>query len=92
MAFQGDTPDPKSSKGKQLEKIVSKNPFLRKMRAQSRGEKASDITTGVNDQAYKDGYAKIKWTKQEDKPKPKFKTRINGVVVHDPEDDNEGHS
>ncbi len=86
MAFQGDTPDPKSSKGKQLEKIVSKNPFLRKMRAQSRGEKASDITTGVNDQAYKDGYAKIKWSKQEDKPKAKFKTRINGVLQY-PEDE-----
>jgi hypothetical protein len=87
MAFQGDTPNPNSSKGKSLEKIVSKNPFLRKMRAQSRGEKAADITTGVNDQAYKDGYSKIKWTKQEFKEKPKFKTRINGVVVSDPDND-----
>jgi hypothetical protein len=87
MAFQGDTPNPNSSKGKSLEKIVSKNPFLRKMRAQSRGEKAADITTGVNDQAYKDGYSKIKWTKPEFKEKPKFKTRINGVVVSDPDND-----
>ena len=87
MAFQGDTPNPNSSKGKSLEKIVSKNPFLRKMRAQSRGEKAADITTGVNDQAYKDGYSKIKWTKQEFNEKPKFKTRINGVVVSDPDND-----
>jgi len=89
MAFKGDTPNPNSSKGRALEKIVSKNPFLRKMRANSRGEKASDITTGVNDQAYKDGYDQIKWTKPEEKPKPKFKTRINGVVVSDPEADND---
>ena len=89
MAFQGDTPDPKSSKGKQLEKIVSKNPFLRKMRAQSRGETASDITTGVNDEAYKAGYDQIKWNKRAEADKPKFKVRINGVLQYpDDEDEN----
>lgn len=86
MAFQGDTPDSKSAKGKQLEKIVSKNPFLRKMRAKSRGETASDITTGVNDEAYKAGYDQINWTKTENKEKPKFKVRINGVLQY-PEDE-----
>ena len=89
MAFQGDTPDPKSSKGKQLEKIVSKNPFLRKMRAQSRGEKAADITTaGDVSQQYKDNYDKIDFTKRTDSEKPKFKTHINGVLQY-PDDDND---
>ena len=46
MSFKdGAVPPPNSTAGKKLENIVSHNPFLRKMRAQSRGEKYSEIST-----------------------------------------------
>lgn len=59
------------------EKIIAKNPFLRAQRDKTEGFKpSSGITTGANDQEYKDGYDKINWTKN--KPKPSFRVKING--------------
>jgi len=66
------------------EKIIAKNPFLRGQRDKTEGFKpSSGITTGANDEQYKDGYDKIKWNT--DKPKPKFKIRVNGKVINDEE-------
>lgn len=66
------------------EKIIAKNPFLRGQRDKTEGFKpSSGITTGANDEQYKAGYDKINWTK--DKPKPKFKIRVNGKVINDEE-------
>ena len=67
------------------EKIIAKNPFLRGQRDKTEGFKpSSGITTGANDEQYKDGYDKIKWNT--DKPKPKFKIRVNGKVINDEEE------
>ena len=66
------------------EKIIAKNPFLRGQRDKTEGFKpSSGITTGANDEQYKDGYDKIKLNT--DKPKPKFKIRVNGKVINDEE-------
>ena len=68
------------------EKIIAKNPFLRGQRDKTEGFKpSSGITTGANDEQYKDGYDKINWTK--DKPKPKFKIRVNGKVINDEDEE-----
>jgi hypothetical protein len=66
---------------KQAKAIVDKSPKLKALKSYSEGEKYSEISTGVNDQAYKDGYDKINWGKK--KTKPKFKVRINGVYQDD---------
>ena len=65
-------------------KLVDKSPELKKIRSIKDGLKPSEITTGVNDQQYKDNYDKIKWTKK--KGKSAFKVRINGVVQNDEEE------
>lgn len=66
------------------EKLVDSSPELKRIRSIKDGLKPSEITTGVNDQQYKDGYDKIKWTKN--KKKHSFKVRINGVVQNDEEE------
>ena len=67
-------------------KIVDKNPALKKLKSASHGEKYSEISTGVNDEQYKTGYDKIVWTKPEDKEKPKFRIKINGVYQDEQDD------
>jgi len=57
---------------------------LKKIRSIKDGLKPSEITTGVNDQQYKDNYDKIKWGKN--KSKPSFKVRVNGKVINDEEE------
>ena len=84
MAFNGDVPDPKSSQGKKLEKIVSHNPFLKKMRAQSRGEKYSEIVSGDNSEEYKANYDKIDWSGVRSEKK-NYRVKVNGVYVDDNE-------
>lgn len=67
------------------EKIIARNSFLRGQRDKTEGFKpSSGITTGANDEQYKEGYDKINWNTK-DKPKPKFKIRINGKVINDEE-------
>jgi len=61
------------------EKLINKHPGLRAARDIQQGFKPGrGLSTGVNDAEYKAGYDKIEWNK--DKPKPKFKVRINGVL------------
>ena len=71
---------------KQAKAIVDKNPRLRALKSHSEGEKYSEINSGVNDQAYKDGYDKINWGKRDEKIKPKFRVKVNGVY-QDKDDD-----
>jgi hypothetical protein len=66
-------------------KFIDKNPALKKIRSIKDGESYSTINSGVNDQAYKDGYDNITWSK--DKPKPNFKVKVNGKVVSDPDEE-----
>ncbi len=83
MSNKHQPPKRNSAEGKSLEKIVHKTPFLKKMRAQSHGEKYNEIVSADNSQQYKDNYDKIQWTKPEHKEKPKFRTRINGKYQDD---------
>ena len=88
MSKQDQPPKRNSAEGRSLEKIVHKTPFLKKMRAQSHGEKYNEIVSSDNSQQYKDNWDKIQWTKPEHKEKPKFRVKINGVLQY-PEDDND---
>jgi len=64
---------------KKAEKTITKNPTLRRVRDIAEGFKpGSTISTGVNDEQYKENFDKIKWAKPEDKEKPKFRIKING--------------
>lgn len=70
---------------KQAEKIIDKSPEFKQIRSIKDGEKYSLINSGVNDPQYKENYDKIKWTKS--KKKPAYKVRVNGKVVHDPNEE-----
>ena len=73
-----------------FDNIVNKTPYLKKIKDESNGLKYSgDFNTGVPDQQYKDNYDKIDWNKgkKEDKPKPKFRIKVNGVYQDEPKDD-----
>ena len=65
---------------KKAERLIDKSPELKRLRNIKDGLKPSEITTGVNDQQYKDNYDKIKWSKNKNK-KPGFKLKINGEYV-----------
>lgn len=65
---------------KKAERLIDKSPELKRLRSIKDGLKPSEITTGVNDQQYKDNYDKIKWSKNKNK-KPGFKLKINGEYV-----------
>lgn len=85
-------PPPKkgSDQWKKNEKLINTNPTLRAARDHSEGfKKGSGISTGVNDEQYKAGYDKIDWNKgkKEDKPKPKFRYKINGVYQDEQDDE-----
>lgn len=66
------------------EKLVDSSSELKRIRSIKDGLTPREITTGSNDQQYKDGYDKIKWNKN--KKKPSFTVRINGVVQNDEEE------
>ena len=71
--------NPKSADGKRMENMVNKLPALKKLRATSRGDSYSEITTaGDISEEYKNNYDKIVWTKPDEKEKPKFRTKVNG--------------
>ena len=65
---------------KKAERLIDKSPELKRLCSIKDGLKPSEITTGVNDQQYKDNYDKIKWSKNKNK-KPGFKLKINGEYV-----------
>jgi len=67
------------------ERLIDKSPELKKIRSIKDGLKASEITTGVNDQQYKDNYDKIQWSKKDKKEKPKFRVKVNGKYIDDEE-------
>ena len=69
---------------KQAEKLIDKSPELKRIRSIKDGFKGSEITSGVNDQAYKDGYDKIDWNSGK-KPKPKFRIKVNGKYLDEEE-------
>ena len=66
------------------EKLVDSSSELKKIRSIKDGLTPREITTGANDQQYKDNYDKIEWSKN--KSKPSFKVRVNGVVQNDEEE------
>jgi len=67
------------------ERLIDKSPELKKIRSIKDGLKASEITTGVNDQQYKDNYDKIQWSKKDKKEKPKFRVKVNGKYIDEEE-------
>ena len=82
---KGTIPDKNTTQWKKNEKLISKHPMLKAARDVSEGfTPSSGVSTGVNDEQYKAGYDKIKWTK--DKPKAKFKIRVNGKVINEDEE------
>jgi len=85
MSAPKDTiPEKNTTQWKKNEKLINKDPVLRKARDISEGfTPSSGVSTGVNDQAYKDGYDKIEWGKK--KTKPSFRVRVNGKVINDEE-------
>jgi len=81
------TPAQGSREWKKNESIIAKNPILRAARDKSQGlGSSSTINTGVNDEQYKAGYDKINWNTK-DKPKPKYRIRINGVLQNPDEEE-----
>lgn len=84
MSFDGKLPPKNSSQGKKLEKIVSHNPFLKKMRAKSRGEKYTEIVSGDNSEEYKANYDKIDWSGVRSEKKS-YRVKINGRYVDEDE-------
>ncbi len=72
-------PDKNTTQWKKNEKIINQNKVLKSARDKVEGfSKTSMITTGVNDEQYKEGYDKIKWNTQP-KQKKSFRVKINGV-------------
>lgn len=92
-------PDKGTKRYAQNEKMINNNSALKQARDVAQGiEKHAgaygDTSHGKgsaqrgNSEEYKAQYDKIVWTKREEADKPKFKTRINGVLQY-PEDDDE---
>lgn len=65
---------------KQAERLIDKSPELKRIRSLKDGEKYSEISTGVNDQQYKDNYDKIKWSKKLNK-NPSYRVKVNGKYI-----------
>ena len=80
MSGYNKTPKKGSRAWSKNEKIINTNPMLRELRDTSEGFKTgSGISTGADtSQQYKDNYDNIKWSKSEQKEKPKFRTKVNG--------------
>ena len=78
-------PDKNTTQWKKNEKIINQNKVLKSARDKVEGfSKTSMITTGVNDEQYKEGYDKIKWNTQP-KQKKSFRVKINGVYLDEEE-------
>ena len=80
MSFDGKLPPKNSSQGKKLEKMVYQNPFLKKMRAKSHGEKYNDIVSADNSEEYKANYDNIDWSGVRSEKKS-YRVKINGKYV-----------
>lgn len=62
--FKGNTPEPGTQAHARNERIIDKNPFLKRMRSQSQGESYSEIKTQVASEAYRKNWAAIDWSKK----------------------------
>lgn len=81
MGFKdGKLPPKNSSEGKKLEKMVYQNPYLKKMRAKSHGEKYNDIVSADNSEEYKNNYDKINWSGIRSEKKS-YRVKVNGVYI-----------
>ncbi len=70
--------DRKTTQWKKNEKIINQSKTLKSARDKVEGfTKTSMITTGVNDDQYKEGYDKIQWN-TDPKQKKSFRVKING--------------
>ena len=63
---------------RQAEKIIDSSPELKRIRSIKDGLTPVGITTGVNDQQYKDNYDKIDWNTSKRSNKKAYRTKING--------------
>ena len=83
----GNIPEKNTKQWKKNESIINKHPGLKAARDIANGFKpSSTISSGINDEQYKEGYDKINWNTK-DKPKPKYKVRINGVLQNPDEEE-----
>ena len=86
MGFKdGNLPPKNSSEGKKLEKMVYQNPFLKKMRAKSHGEKYNDIVSADNSEEYKNNQDKINWRGIRSEKKS-YRVKVNGVYIDEDEE------
>ena len=67
---------------RQAEKLIDNSPELKRLRSIKDGLSSSEITTGVNDQQYKDNYDKINWSKKLNK-NPSYRVKVNGKYIDD---------
>ena len=82
---QNNIPKQNSAEGKRLEKMVNQTPALKKLRAQSRGDKYSEISTGADvSEEYKANYDQIDWNARDKEPRS-FRMKVNGRYVDDEE-------
>lgn len=78
--------DKNTTQWKKNEKIINQNKTLKTARDRVEGfSKTSMISTGVNDEQYKEGYDKINWNTKV-KTKPNYRVRINGVLQNPDEE------
>ena len=76
--------DRNTTQWRKNEKIINQSKTLKSARDKVEGfGKTSMITTGVNDDQYKEGYDKIEWGKN--KTKPSFRIKINGKYTDEEE-------
>lgn len=74
-----------STQWKKNEKIINQNKTLKSARDKVEGfTKTSMISTGVNDEQYKEGYDKINWSNTR-KEKKGYRVKINGVYQDEEE-------
>lgn len=77
--------DRKTTQWKKNEKIINQSKTLKSARDKVEGfTKTSMITTGVNDDQYKEGYDKIQWN-TDPKQKKSFRVKINGKYLDEEE-------
>jgi len=77
-----DIPKKDSAQWKRNESLINKSPELRRIRDIQQGfNPSSSISSGIPDEQYKSNYDKIQWDRSKDKPKAKFRTKINGKYI-----------
>lgn len=62
--FTGNTPAPGTTAHKRNERIINSTPALKQARALSHGERYNEIQTHVTNEAYRDNFDRIDWSKK----------------------------